>query len=127
MRISDWSDVCSSDLRASEIYFENVAIPGDALLGGKERVSPEVLRMWNNTSQRENPVEITHLVEPDGAGGQDSCYYEARCQIGDGLLTRAKFSEHAILAASWEYVRSEERRVGKECVRTGRSRWSPYH
>src|SRR3546814_12695029 len=23
--------------------------------------------------------------------------------------------------------RSEERRVGKGCVRTGRSRWSPYH
>src|SRR3546814_13530209 len=23
--------------------------------------------------------------------------------------------------------RSEERRVGKECVRMGRSRWSPYH
>src|SRR3546814_15255851 len=25
------------------------------------------------------------------------------------------------------HVRSEERRVGKECVRTCRSRWSPYH
>src|SRR3546814_17085422 len=24
-------------------------------------------------------------------------------------------------------LRSEERRVGKECVRTCRSRWSPYH
>src|SRR3546814_20233684 len=24
-------------------------------------------------------------------------------------------------------VRSEERRVGKECVRTCRSRWTPYH
>src|SRR3546814_20155200 len=24
-------------------------------------------------------------------------------------------------------VRSEERRVGKECVSTGRSLWSPYH
>src|SRR3546814_18787295 len=24
-------------------------------------------------------------------------------------------------------TRSEERRVGKECVRTGRSRWSPNH
>src|SRR3546814_12391430 len=24
-------------------------------------------------------------------------------------------------------ARSEERRVGKECVSTGRSRWSPYH
>src|SRR3546814_18697747 len=23
--------------------------------------------------------------------------------------------------------RTEERRVGKECVSTGRSRWSPYH
>src|SRR3546814_7329263 len=26
-----------------------------------------------------------------------------------------------------EYSRSEERRVGKECVSTCRSRWSPYH
>src|SRR3546814_13991208 len=30
--------------------------------------------------------------------------------------------------ASWDVVnRSEERRVGKECVSTCRSRWSPYH
>src|SRR3546814_16556383 len=28
----------------------------------------------------------------------------------------------------WDYViRPEERRVGKECVSTCRSRWSPYH
>ena len=27
------------------------------------------------------------------------------------------------LTDCWEYYRSEERRVGKEC----RSRWSPYH
>src|SRR3546814_13439890 len=26
-----------------------------------------------------------------------------------------------------QLARSEERRVGKECVRTCRSRWSPYH
>src|SRR3546814_3610558 len=26
-----------------------------------------------------------------------------------------------------DYLRSEERRVGKECVSTCRSRWSPYH
>src|SRR3546814_19734796 len=31
-------------------------------------------------------------------------------------------SESSIIA-----VRSEERRAGKECVRTCRSRWSPYH
>src|SRR3546814_7127838 len=27
----------------------------------------------------------------------------------------------------WQACRSEERRVGKECVSTCRSRWSPYH
>src|SRR3546814_15390114 len=27
----------------------------------------------------------------------------------------------------WTHLRSEERRVGKECVSTCRSRWSPYH
>src|SRR3546814_5452768 len=29
-------------------------------------------------------------------------------------------------ARAWKHIRSEERRVGKECVRTCRSRWSPY-
>src|SRR3546814_2686078 len=31
------------------------------------------------------------------------------------------------LALVAEQARSEERRVGKECVSTCRSRWSPYH
>src|SRR3546814_20194616 len=30
-------------------------------------------------------------------------------------------------AVAGTHYRSEERRVGKECVRTCRSRWSPYH
>src|SRR3546814_8480765 len=29
--------------------------------------------------------------------------------------------------AEFDFERSEERRVGKECVSTCRSRWSPYH
>src|SRR3546814_12164291 len=33
----------------------------------------------------------------------------------------------SILRAIESYYRSEERRVGKECVRTCRSGWSPYH
>jgi hypothetical protein len=33
----------------------------------------------------------------------------------------------ASLAAILESRRSEERRVGKECRRLCRSRWSPYH
>src|SRR3546814_12572665 len=30
-------------------------------------------------------------------------------------------------SATLDFDRSEERRVGKECVSTCRSRWSPYH
>src|SRR3546814_8040631 len=39
-------------------------------------------------------------------------------QIGPGARPRRAFDEA---------LRSEERRVGKECVSTCRSRWSPYH
>src|SRR3546814_20563068 len=35
--------------------------------------------------------------------------------------TRRQYAQHG-----WRH-RSEERRVGKECVSTFRSRWSPYH
>src|SRR3546814_3335103 len=38
---------------------------------------------------------------------------------------RANHEYGRVLAAA--RVRSEERRVGKECVSTCRSRWSPYH
>ena len=35
---------------------------------------------------------------------------------------------HLLSAPSaWKVLRSEERRVGKECLRLCRSRWSPYH
>src|SRR3546814_19710352 len=33
----------------------------------------------------------------------------------------------AVEKAARASIRSEERRVGKECVRTCRTRWSPYH
>src|SRR3546814_16257543 len=38
-----------------------------------------------------------------------------------------KASDHLPIWATLERKRSEERRVGKECVSTCRSRWSPYH
>src|SRR3546814_18629721 len=58
-----------------------------------------------------------------------------------GIFTRSdhymfvKQGVHAVFLATgygnggeeaWK-TRSEERRVGKECVSTSRSRWSPYH
>src|SRR3546814_9914955 len=37
------------------------------------------------------------------------------------------FSFWILMVAGVGFARSEERRVGKECVSTCRSRWSPYH
>src|SRR3546814_20722266 len=62
--------------------------------------------------------------------------------IENGLVTKGTWSgteavmrndivhrDSTIIAGGWntKFKRSEERRVGKECVSTCRSRWSPYH
>src|SRR3546814_15031330 len=45
------------------------------------------------------------------------------CSFADAWSTATQFADYHLLPA----YRSEERRVGQECVRTCRSRWSPYH
>ena len=49
-----------------------------------------------------------------------------------GSRTISKFADLNVSSATIrnemsDLTRSEERRVGKECVSTCRSRWSPYH
>src|SRR3546814_9759859 len=44
--------------------------------------------------------------------------------ILDGVRTKLQVAHFKL---SHSRARSEERRVGKECVSTCRSRWSPYH
>src|SRR3546814_12527689 len=55
-----------------------------------------------------------------------SAFLEARANLG-----AADGDTFAMLRAEEQarntYTRSEERRVGKECVSTCRYRWSPYH
>src|SRR3546814_995958 len=58
------------------------------------------------------------LSAPDEAG-------LASFEEGGGALAHVVGGEHQ--AELRGFVRSEERRVGKECVSTCRSRWSPYH
>src|SRR3546814_11559940 len=58
-------------------------------------------------------------------------------EVGAELLRRAPIARSAFIMMSpaatgfalgpARHLRSEERRVGKECVSTCRSRWSPYH
>src|SRR3546814_11604079 len=47
-------------------------------------------------------------------------------QIATGYLMTWLMAS-GTMGAETAYRRSEERRVGKECVSTCRSRWSPYH
>src|SRR3546814_14546075 len=51
----------------------------------------------------------------------------ANLEDGTGLASIIQNEQDARIAGDTALARSEERRVGKECVRTCRSRWSPYH
>src|SRR3546814_12715682 len=111
MRISDWSsDVCSSDLNDST---------------GAQ----------TEKHQKRMMGEIAKLVEGSkmGTGYLDPADYDRTVSIllsakSDPVITKKPEGAwtHAIFDAAKKY-RSEERRVGKECVRTCRSRWSPDH
>src|SRR3546814_19738794 len=100
MRISDWSsDVCSSDLFAQ--VGDGAMLDGDVTDEG-----------WRG---EQSPVAVGAgeiLVEVEGVEVIDrvgvALGFPLRDRAGDG-------------------TRSDERRVGKECVSTCRSRWSPYH
>src|SRR3546814_18366826 len=115
MRISDWSsDVCSSDLtdRASRTPPTILVIRRSAL--GRDRFTGDggraQVRSCKSCFERRTPVDALrpcHVAAP-------FCVY----------LTGRPFPR---LPARTGASRSEERRVGKECVSTCRSRWSPYH
>src|SRR3546814_8195860 len=48
-------------------------------------------------------------------------------KVSPTLWPHAPFLPFTSPKTWWRRTRSEERRVGKECVSTCRSRWSPYH
>src|SRR3546814_10565595 len=47
--------------------------------------------------------------------------------LGNALDTYARLVDAKVESQLYVRERSEERRVGKACVSTCRSRWSPYH
>src|SRR3546814_13757830 len=110
MRISDWSsDVCSSDLPAVEVdLFDHgafVVFAGvDAALG--------------DVPERGAALQRGHAVIDALAAPELGIGFLA---LAVHLLLFDQFHDHDVPG------RSEERRVGKECVSTCRSRWSPYH
>src|SRR3546814_18752964 len=98
MRISVWSsDVCSSDL------YGKFALPGGQMDEGETCEECAIRELMEETgleikSDRLNLFSVSSRPGIDPRGQTVSPNY-----------------------------RSEERRVGKECVSTCRSRWAPYH
>src|SRR3546814_21177273 len=104
MRISDWSsDVCSS-----ELFLQASDVASDL----------NQLSKFNATHIRPCPSGITSFLHDVGSKGNKIRkhpiwpHYLHQQGGPDTFLTAATLS------------RSEERRVGKECVSTCRSRWS---
>src|SRR3546814_15520949 len=108
MRISDWSsDVCSSDL--------------DDVLVGSGASTPAVVNLTAST-----------IFGKKAAGGASALSpSEARTVLGLATTDSPHFAggfldAGGILRFYHSDGRSEERRVGKVCVSTCRSRWSPF-
>src|SRR3546814_19038339 len=106
MRISDWSsDVCSSDL----IYRCQLGEAGD----------------WLKEDANRQRGEFVLIVEPPVSKEVEPISEEA-ARVIKLLLAELPLKQAVKLTANIT-DRSEERRVGKECVRTCRSRWWQYH
>src|SRR3546814_14420972 len=104
MRISDWSsDVCSSDLYGVSSVEELLAAIEPITRSGRGRGSGR-------------PVLLVNGRRISGFGAVRNIPPEAIAKV-------EVFPEEVAL----QYGRSEERRVGQECVSTCRSRCSPEH
>src|SRR3546814_17645884 len=104
MRISDWSsDVCSSDLGTEHRLVPGAGGAGDDAAAGR-RAARRRRRAGRGLPDRGLAGALRHR-----AGGRPAVGADAAAGLGAGA------------------GRSEERRVGKECVSTCGSRWAPGH
>src|SRR3546814_16792135 len=104
MRISDWSsDVCSSDLQRADIDRLFASDRYEDILAALKADGSEWADKQITTLATKSPQTIKVALRPLAEGGRMT-------DFADNMR-----------------MRSEERRVGKECVSKCRYRWSPYH
>src|SRR3546814_15647508 len=116
MRISDWSsDVCSSDLiarRTMGVTCRTVITQGIAALD--ENTQSDILKMI------EGFEDFTPDNDPHGEHDAGFLYRDV---IGQWHTRWTDDSTRPALSVMWKFDRSEERRVGKECVSPVRTWW----
>src|SRR3546814_11612804 len=112
MRISDWSsDVCSSDLEA----YMNTGVQ-------RSSATPPAARTNTTLAVGENPgAEFGQGKNLPLIAMAHEIPYVATATVAD------LHDLDAMVEKAMRLHRSEKRRVGKECVGTGRSRMAPYH
>src|SRR3546814_2311983 len=116
MRISDWSsDVCSSDLAYHFV-----------VTGASEK---EIATLVDRAEKAGLEVHLATLMIV--MNGTDALFAGSKAPLLDQPAVDAEFAAICAIKVRSTHLtnvhRSEERRVGKECVSTCRSRWSPYH
>src|SRR3546814_13594059 len=110
MRISDWSsDVCSSDLAGQLVVG---AVPGEEVL-----VSLGLPAAEPGAGPRARGAALLTVDAIVGA----ELVFEVEGLVAPGFVV---VPDHVVGAGDDS---SQERRVGKECVSTCRSRWLPHH
>src|SRR3546814_18037017 len=139
MRISDWSsDVCASDLLtdSAAVAFMIHELAEFRTAANINRIAVEYCvspQFFDGL-----PGDLQHVFN---AWARQHAQYEVQTfyELGDMEAVEAFKAAGVELIqptpeeqAKWDVMlddlkRSEERRVGKECVSTCRSRWSPYH
>src|SRR3546814_10342528 len=121
MRISDWSsDVCSSDL-SDELVMELSPTELSAASEEFQRLAP-----------RAAPLAIDRRLPPAALAGYRALEASGSAFPADALddwavmvMMGQRVARKAALSPDNGVERSEERRVGQECVSKCRSRWPP--
>src|SRR3546814_13336176 len=124
MRISDWSsDVCSSDLKRGvlnwDVTYYRSTIKGELL---QFDIGPDIPASTFNAGRtlHEGVEAALEFQAAEWLRLRQVYTYSNFRFRGD-----AQFGANRLPVVPKH--RSEERRVGTECVSRGRSRWSPYH
>src|SRR3546814_13013721 len=113
MRISDWSsDVCSSDLFLREQLLHEVGVRA-----AEENLRTAVLAA-HRQNQRADAVADAHQFARDLMVAADHAFGTA--EVDDDVAEFDRLDD-----AGSALTRPEERRIGKACVNTWQSRWSP--
>ena len=96
----------------------------------QKQLAQELCSQRAGQAEREQQLEAASEAQQllvDAIKGILSSHNRQLADVKHLLRAMAKVRTGVGRAVEHTHTRSEERRVGKECLRLCRSRWSPYH